>query len=63
MKFGVVVFPGSNCDDDMVHVLSEVMGQKVEKLWHKETELKGYTKNDCIIGMILVPPFAPTLSM
>ena len=49
MKFGVVVFPGSNCDDDMVHVLSEVMGQKVEKLWHKDTELKGYTKNDCIV--------------
>ena len=49
MKFGVVVFPGSNCDDDMVHVLSEVMGQEVEKLWHKETELKGYTKKDCIV--------------
>ncbi len=49
MKFGVVVFPGSNCDDDMVHVLSEVMGQEVEKLWHKETVLKGFTKNDCIV--------------
>lgn len=49
MKFGVVVFPGSNCDDDMVHVLKNVMGLKVEKLWHKETELKGFTTNDCIV--------------
>ena len=39
MKFGVIVFPGSNCDDDMVHVLSDVMGQEVIKLWHKNTEL------------------------
>ena len=49
MKFGVVVFPGSNCDDDMIHVLGTVMKQKVIKLWHKETELKGFGKGDCII--------------
>jgi phosphoribosylformylglycinamidine synthase subunit PurQ / glutaminase len=49
MKFGVVVFPGSNCDDDMVHVLSQVMGQEVIKLWHKDTSLKGFGKGDCII--------------
>lgn len=41
MKFGVVVFPGSNCDQDMVDVLSDVMGQEVVKLWHKETDLQG----------------------
>jgi phosphoribosylformylglycinamidine synthase len=41
MKFGVVTFPGSNCDEDMVYVLENIMGQKVEKLWHKETDLKG----------------------
>ncbi len=41
MKFGVVVFPGSNCDQDMIHVLGTVMNQKVERLWHKETDLKG----------------------
>lgn len=41
MKFGVVVFPGSNCDEDMVYVLQNIMGQKVEKLWHKEKDLKG----------------------
>jgi phosphoribosylformylglycinamidine synthase len=41
MKFGVVTFPGSNCDEDMVYVLKDIMGQKVERLWHKETDLKG----------------------
>lgn len=41
MKFGVVVFPGSNCDEDMVYALSEMMGQKAVKLWHKEDDLKG----------------------
>ncbi|MDP4685036.1 MAG: phosphoribosylformylglycinamidine synthase I [Crocinitomicaceae bacterium] len=40
MKFGVVTFPGSNCDEDMVYVLSDMLGQKVEKLWHKDTDLK-----------------------
>ncbi len=41
MKFGVVTFPGSNCDEDMVYVLNSILGQKVEKLWHKDTDLKG----------------------
>jgi len=41
MKFGVVIFPGSNCDEDMVHVLEHGMGQRVERLWHKEHDLKG----------------------
>jgi phosphoribosylformylglycinamidine synthase subunit PurQ / glutaminase len=41
MKFGVIVFPGSNCDEDMVYALGNIMGQKVEKLWHKDTDLKG----------------------
>ncbi len=41
MKFGVVVFPGSNCDEDMVYVLRNIMKQEVEKLWHKEHSLKG----------------------
>jgi len=49
MKFGVIVFPGSNCDDDMVHVLGDVMGQEVVKLWHKETELPGFGRGDCIV--------------
>ncbi len=41
MKFGVVIFPGSNCDEDMVHVLQDVMKQQVVKLWHKDTNLQG----------------------
>jgi phosphoribosylformylglycinamidine synthase len=41
MKFGVVTFPGSNCDEDMIYVLQDLMGQKVERLWHKDKDLKG----------------------
>ena len=41
MKFGVVVFPGSNCDMDMLYVLETIMGQEVVKLWHKDTNLQG----------------------
>ena len=41
MKFGVVTFPGSNCDQDMIYVLEDLMGQEVERLWHKDTDLKG----------------------
>ncbi len=41
MKFGVVVFPGSNCDMDMVYVLETIMKQKVVKLWHKDHNLQG----------------------
>lgn len=43
MKFGVVVFPGSNCDEDMVYVLQNIMGQETVKLWHKNTDLEGCT--------------------
>ncbi len=51
MKFGVIVFPGSNCDDDMVHVLGEVMNRNVVKIWHKETSLPaGFDpKEDCVV--------------
>jgi phosphoribosylformylglycinamidine synthase subunit PurQ / glutaminase len=41
MKFGVVTFPGSNCDEDMIYVLENILNQKVERLWHKDTDLKG----------------------
>lgn len=43
MKFGVVVFPGSNCDEDMVYVLQTIMKQNTVKLWHKNTDLEGCT--------------------
>lgn len=41
MKFGVVTFPGSNCDEDMIGVLADNLGQRVERLWHKDHDLKG----------------------
>jgi len=41
MKFGVLVFPGSNCDHDTYHVLSEVVGEPVEFLWHESSALQG----------------------
>jgi phosphoribosylformylglycinamidine synthase I len=41
MKFGVVIFPGSNCDEDIIHVLEKVMGQEVVRLWHKDHDLQG----------------------
>ncbi len=41
MKYGVVVFPGSNCDQDMIYVLEHILGQQVVKLWHKDTDLQG----------------------
>ncbi len=49
MKFGVVVFPGSNCDEDMRYVLAEVLGQEVEMLWHKNQELGDFGPGDCIV--------------
>lgn len=41
MKFGVVTFPGSNCDMDMVHALREDSGFEVVQLWHKDRDLQG----------------------
>ncbi len=41
MKFGIVVFPGSNCDDDMVWAMQDVLGQEAVKLWHKDSDLQG----------------------
>ena len=41
MKFGVVIFPGSNCDHDMIYVLKKIMNQEVVELWHKNTIPEG----------------------
>ena len=41
MKFGVITFPGSNCDHDTIYVLKNLLGCEVESLWHKDTDLKG----------------------
>ncbi len=46
MKFGVVVFPGSNCDHDCYYVTKHVLDQDTSFIWHKEEELSGV---DCII--------------
>ncbi len=46
MKFGIIVFPGSNCDHDCLHVVTKVMGQEGFFLWHKEKDLRGA---DCLI--------------
>ena len=41
MTFGIVVFPGSNCDQDAFHVASKVLGQPAQLLWHKDRDLRG----------------------
>ncbi len=46
MKFGVIVFPGSNCDHDCYHVIKHVFNRNVEFIWHKQEQLNEY---DCII--------------
>lgn len=49
MKFGVVVFPGSNCDRDMYDALANDLGQNVTMLWHKDKDLSMFTTDDCIV--------------
>jgi len=46
MKFGVVIFPGSNCDFDTIHALRDVVGRPTEILWHKDHDLRGV---DCVV--------------
>jgi phosphoribosylformylglycinamidine synthase I len=49
MKFGVVVFPGSNCDADMMNSLQHDLGQEVIRLWHKDRDLSMFNTEDCIV--------------
>lgn len=49
MKFGVVVFPGSNCDRDMQDAVQNDIGKEVIMLWHKDKDLSMFTTNDCIV--------------
>lgn len=49
MKFGVVVFPGSNCDRDMIDALSKDLGYEVIALWHKDKDVSMFTTEDCIV--------------
>ena len=46
MKFGVIRFPGANCDQDAYHTLKDVLGQPTEYLWHQDTDLKAV---DCVV--------------
>lgn len=41
MKLGVVIFPGSNCDEDMIYVLENILENEVVRLWHKDYDLQG----------------------
>lgn len=49
MKFGVVVFPGSNCDRDMHEALLYDLKQESVMLWHKDSDLSQFTTDDCIV--------------
>ncbi len=49
MKFGIVVFPGSNCDRDMQDALQHDMNKEVIMLWHKDKDLSAFTTDDCIV--------------
>jgi phosphoribosylformylglycinamidine synthase I len=49
MKFGVIVFPGSNCDQDMIGALRNDLGQEVVELWHKDNDLSHFSEEDCIV--------------
>jgi phosphoribosylformylglycinamidine synthase len=49
MKFGVVVFPGSNCDRDMQDALQYDLEQEVIMLWHKDTDISMFGSGDCIV--------------
>jgi len=49
MKFGIIVFPGSNCDRDMMHALSDDLKQETVMLWHKDNDLSMFTTDDCIV--------------
>jgi phosphoribosylformylglycinamidine synthase subunit PurQ / glutaminase len=49
MRVGVLIFPGSNCDDDVVHVSQTLLHAEVVKIWHKDTSLSAYGDFDLIV--------------
>jgi phosphoribosylformylglycinamidine synthase len=46
MNFGIVVFPGTNCDRDCYYVIKDILNQPVRFIWHRENDLKGI---DCVV--------------
>ena len=49
MKFGIVVFPGSNCDRDMQDALQNHLNKEVIMLWHKDKDVSMFSTDDCIV--------------
>ena len=49
MKFGVVVFPGSNCDRDIIDAVKYDLNKEVIALWHKDRDLSMFNTEDCIV--------------
>lgn len=49
MRFGVVIFPGSNCDRDMMEALQHDLQQEVITLWHKDSDISMLSNSDCIV--------------
>jgi len=49
MKFGIVVFPGSNCDRDMQDALRDELGKEVHMLWHQDRDISMFSTDDCIV--------------
>ena len=49
MKFGIVVFPGSNCDRDMQDALQNYLNKEVIMLWHKDKDVSMFSTDDCIV--------------
>jgi phosphoribosylformylglycinamidine synthase I len=49
MKFGIIVFPGSNCDRDMMHALRDDLQHETVMLWHKDKDLSMFNREDCIV--------------
>ncbi len=49
MKFGVVVFPGSNCDQDIIDAVKFDLNMEVIPLWHKDKDLSMFSIEDCIV--------------
>ncbi|MDD5747771.1 MAG: phosphoribosylformylglycinamidine synthase subunit PurQ [Actinomycetota bacterium] len=46
MRFGIVMFPGSNCEQDCLHVLRDVLNQDAEYVWHQSSDVSGF---DCLV--------------
>ncbi len=48
MKCGVITFPGSNCDDDLLYIIQDVFHYPVQRIWHKETSLDHFNPGDIL---------------